>query len=70
MDPHDPILFHHARVDGLLGTPLVEILLDHPTQQLAPFGLHHNLQFTVGYPLGCLMRELTEQLFKVRWGSA
>ena len=69
MGPHAPILSHHAPVDGSSAPRWSKYPWIIRRNNSLPGGLHYSLQFTVGYPLGCLMREPTEQLFKVRWGS-
>jgi hypothetical protein len=42
-----------------------EVPLDQPAQQLAPLFLHHGLQLTVRNPVGFLVCESAQQVFKL-----
>ena len=66
MRARNPIVAHHALVDRLLDTALVEVPLNQPAQQLATFGLHHGLQRTVGYPRVLLVAESAQQVSRLR----
>jgi len=66
MRPRNPIPAHHACMDWLLNTALVEMPLEQPTQQLAPFGLQHGLQRNVAEPLTLFAGEPAQQRFKLR----
>jgi hypothetical protein len=57
MRPRNPVLAYHALADRFLDTALVQVPLDQPTQQLAPFRLHHRFQITVRRSLSFLVCE-------------